>query len=113
MLHSDRGSQHTSRAMADWAAAHSVRLSVGRTGSCHDNAVAESFFGTFKNEMYHRFFFATRDEAWAASIGYVKVYYNRRRPHSSIGGEGPPRMRAFMARMKGTAVREEAMPLAA
>lgn len=114
VFHSDRGSQYTSRAMADWAAAHSVRLSVGRTGSCHDNAVAESFFGTFKNEMYHRFSFATRDEARAASIGYVEGYYNRRRPHSSIGGEAPAsRMGAFMARMEGAAAREEAMPLVA
>ena len=41
IFHSDRGSQYTSRLMAGWAASHDVRLSVGRTGSCHDNAVAE------------------------------------------------------------------------
>ena len=52
IFHSDRGSQHTSAELAAWAAAHDVRLSVGRTGSCHDNAVAEPFFGTLKNERY-------------------------------------------------------------
>jgi putative transposase len=26
---------------------------VGRTGSCHDNALAESFFATLKNEWYY------------------------------------------------------------
>ena len=114
VFHSDRGSQYTSGAMADWAAAHGVRLSVGRTGSCRDNAVAESFFGTFKNEMYHRREFATRDEARAASIGYIEGYYNRRRPHSSIGGEAPAaKMEAFMARVDEAARTEAAMPLAA
>ena len=42
IFHSDRGSQHAGAELAAWAAAHDVRLSVGRTGSCHDNAVAES-----------------------------------------------------------------------
>ena len=114
VFHSDRGSQYTSKAMADWAAARSVRLSAGRTGSCHDNAVAESFFGTFKNEWYRRFSYATRDEARAASTGYVEGYYNRRRPHSSIGWETPAaKMEAFMARMDEAARRKEGMLVAA
>lgn len=40
-----------------------MSLSVGRTGSCHDNAVAESFFGTLKNEIHHRRKRRTRLEA--------------------------------------------------
>lgn len=113
VFHSDRGSQYTSKAMAEWAAAHDVRLSVGRTGSCRDNAVAESFFGTFKNEMYHLRSFATRDEARIASVGYIEGYYNRRRPHSSIGYECPAeKMGAFMRRMDAM-VGREAPPLAA
>ena len=38
---SGRGSQHAGAELAAWAAAHGVRLSVGRTGSCHGNAAAE------------------------------------------------------------------------
>lgn len=103
VFHSDRGSQYTSKAMAEWAAARGVRLSVGRTGSCRDNAVAESFFGTLKNEMYHRRSFATRDEARVACVGYIEGYYNRRRPHSSIGWECPAeKMEAFFARLDRT-----------
>lgn len=41
IFHSGRGSQHAGAGLAAWAAAHDVRLSVGRTGSCHDNAAAE------------------------------------------------------------------------
>lgn len=114
IFHSDRGSQYTSKAMAEWAAAHGVRLSVGRTGSCHDNAVAESFFGTFKNEMYHLRSFSTREEARIASVEYVEGYYNRRRPHSTIDYRIPAEvMGAFFERMDAMAAREGAAPLAA
>ena len=49
IFHSDRGAQYTSRLLAEWARDNDVRLSCGRTGSCHDNAVAESFFATLKS----------------------------------------------------------------
>lgn len=50
IFHSDRGAQYTSRTLAMWAKENDVRLSVGRTGSCHDNAVAESFFAALKTK---------------------------------------------------------------
>ena len=101
IFHSDRGSQYTSRALADWAAANDVRLSVGRTGSRHDNAVAESFFATLKNEMYSLRSWATRDEARLSVFEYIEGYYNRQRPHSTIGYQIPvERMDAFMGRIE-------------
>jgi transposase InsO family protein len=54
VFHSDRGCQYTSDQHARLAAAHGVRLSVGRRGQCWDNAVAESFFATIKTELLHR-----------------------------------------------------------
>ncbi len=106
VFHSDRGAQYTSRLLARWAAEHHVRLSVGRTGSCHDNAVAESFFATLKNEMYHTRSFATREEAKHAVIEYIEAYYNRKRPHSTIGYRIPAEaMDAFFERTKEGAVR--------
>ena len=115
IFHSDRGSQYTSKALAEWACSHSVRLSVGRTGSCHDNAVAESFFGKFKTEMYYQQDFATKEQARIASIEYVEVYYNRVRPHSAIGGEIPKeKMDAFFARLDAALAEEGSkMPLVA
>lgn len=101
IFHSDKGSQYTSRLLARWAQANHVRLSCSRTGNCHDNAVAESFFATLKNEMYHRESFATRDRAKAAVIEFIEVYYNRNRPHSTIGYRIPAdAMDSFFERTK-------------
>ena len=51
IFRSDRGARYTSRLLEEWASANDVRLSAGRTGSRRDNAVAESFFATLKNEI--------------------------------------------------------------
>jgi transposase InsO family protein len=52
--HTDRGSQYTSSAYGDLLRAHQVRQSIGRPGTCWDNAVAESFFATLKTELIYR-----------------------------------------------------------
>lgn len=107
----DRGSQHASKLLAEWARDNDARLSCGRTGSCHDNAVAESFFATLKNEMRCRRSFPTRDSAKHAVIEFIEAYYNRRRPHSTIGYKVPAEaMAAFFDR---TGPKPEAMPMAA
>ena len=88
---SDRSSQHAPEAMADRSAAHDVRLSVGRTGSCHDDAVAEPFLGTSEDETCHPRGLATRKEARLASAGYVEGCHDRRRPHPAIDYHIPER----------------------
>ena len=92
VFRSDRGSQHTGRMVARWAEAHQVRLSCGRTGSCHDNAVAESLFATPKNEMYHLRYFRTRAEARFAVVEFIESYYNRSRHHSTVGWRIPAQL---------------------
>jgi len=89
IFHSDRGAQYTSAEYAALAKRLGVRLSVGRTGSCLDNAVAESWFAMLKNEMYHRHSFPTHAEARLAVMQYIEVFYNRRRLHSSLGYQTP------------------------
>ena len=118
IFHSDRGSQYTSRLLARWAGEREVRLSVGRTGSCHDNAVAESFFGTLKNECYSLRKWATREDARNAVIDYIERRYNRNRPHSTIDYEVPAQvMDAFFERTKPAEIeagqRDRAMKMAA
>ena len=56
---------------------------------CWDNAAAESFFGALKNEMYHRQSFPDRARARFAIADYIKVFYNRRRLHSTLGYRTP------------------------
>jgi transposase InsO family protein len=53
IFHSDRGSQYTSKTHKEFSDDGAIRLSVSRTGTCYDNAVAESFFSMLKNEMYY------------------------------------------------------------
>ena len=102
IFHSDRGSQYTSRKLALWAKANHVRLSVGRTGSCYDNAVAESFFATLKKHMYAEGrSYRTRDDARAYVVEFIEAFYNRKRPHSSIGYQVPAAcMQAFFDRTR-------------
>ena len=63
IFHSDRGSEHTSAAYSDLCDRLGVVQSMGRVGSCFDNAAAESFNSTIKVEFIHRHHFATRSEA--------------------------------------------------
>ena len=89
IFHSDRGSVYTSAAFARAATLMDVRLSVGKTGVCWDNAVAESFFASLKNEMYHRATHQTRARARLVVADYIEVFYNRQRRHSTINYQAP------------------------
>jgi transposase InsO family protein len=50
LFHSDRGSQYASGNFGKTLAAHGFAPSRSRKGNCWNNAVAESFFATLKNE---------------------------------------------------------------
>ena len=63
VFHSDRGSNYTSREFARTLKKHNLLQSVGRTGICYDNAMAESFFAALKNERVHRTEYPTREHA--------------------------------------------------
>ena len=67
IFHSDRGSNYTSEAFAGALTDLGIRQSVGRTGICYDNAMAESFFATLKNELVHRTAYPTRQHAATTS----------------------------------------------
>jgi transposase InsO family protein len=95
--HSDRGCQYTSAEYRSALAALDITVSVSRTGNCWDNAVAESFFATLKNELVHRRTWRTRNELRAAVFEYIEVFYNRRRLHSSLNYKTPAEVEEHFA----------------
>jgi transposase InsO family protein len=101
IFHSDRGCQYTSADFGGFCGRNRIRTSVGRTGVCWDNAAAESFFATLKNEMYHRQRFDTRARARFAVAEYIEIFYNRQRLHSALGYRTPAE--ALMAHQIRTA----------
>jgi len=88
ILHSDRGSQYTSGEFANACHDLGVRRSMGRTGSCLDNAVAESWFASLKVELTSRTRYRTRAQARQAIFRWISRY-NQRRLHSSLGYSTP------------------------
>jgi putative transposase len=89
IFHSDRGTQYTSRSFAEAAAELGVRRSVGRTGSCFDNALAESFNASLKVERVHRTVYPTREHARKDVTRYIEFRYNTKRLHSALGYRTP------------------------
>lgn len=89
IFHSDRGSNYTSAAFAATLEALGIRQSVGRTGICFDNALAESFFGALKNERVNRTVYPTREHARRDIARYIELRYNTKRLHSGLGYKTP------------------------
>lgn len=85
IFHSDRGCQYTSEEFQRLCGDSGIRFSVGRTGICWDNAVAESFFATLKKELVHRRTFHTRAQARTEIFRWIESWYNTRRLHSTLG----------------------------
>jgi transposase InsO family protein len=84
VFHSDRGSNYTSCQFAATLKRHGLRQSVGRTGICYDNAMAESFFAALKNERVHRTQYPTREHARRDVVRYIEFWYNSKRRHSGL-----------------------------
>jgi transposase InsO family protein len=89
VFHSDRGCQYMSAEFRDKLRGLRISPSVGRTGVCWDNAMAESFNGALKNELVYRTSYPTREKARTAIARYIEFFYNRRRIHSGLGYKTP------------------------
>ncbi|MEY2232206.1 IS3 family transposase [Streptomyces sp. BF23-19] len=97
IFHSDRGCQYTSHQFATLAEEFGVRLSVGRTGQCWDNALAESFFATIKRELLDTVAWPSRAVARSAIFDFIEGWYNLHRLHSSRGYRSPAEYETTLA----------------
>ncbi len=66
-----------------------IRQSMGRVGSCFDNAAAEAFFSSLEWEVLSRHDFKTVDQAQAVVLDWCYGFYNHDRRHSTIGMLSP------------------------
>jgi transposase InsO family protein len=87
--HTDRGAQYSAARYRERLAAAGIQPSMNGMKSAYDNAVAESFFSSLKNELVHHCDFATRDEARAKIFDYIEYFYNRTRIHETLGYRTP------------------------
>lgn len=92
ILHSDRGSQYTSHEYREHLAKYQVLQSMGRTGSCYDNARMESFFATLKKELIYELplYRLTRDQVRQKIFSWIELYYNIERRHTANEDNLPP-----------------------
>lgn len=89
IFHSDRGSQYTSAEYAHTMTRHGILASVGRTGSCYDNAAAESFNAALKKELTNRKVYPDRKKAIKDVTSWIELCYNQTRLHSTLGYKTP------------------------
>jgi len=89
--HTDQGVVYATSAYRAVLKENAMVASMSRKGNCHDNAVAESFFGNLKNELTWHQTFETRAQARAAVFDYIELFYNRERMHQTLGYVSPVR----------------------
>ncbi|MGI8678977.1 MAG: IS3 family transposase [Jatrophihabitans sp.] len=89
VFHADRGTQYASAQITKFAADNGITRSMGRTGVCWDNAMAESFFATLKTEFYYQRVWPSKIRARLEVGAWIEDRYNRRRRHSALGQISP------------------------
>jgi putative transposase len=66
-----------------------ILQSMGRVGSCFDNAAAESFFSTLEHEVLSRYHFTTKAQARTVVLAWCHEFFNTTRRHSSAAMMAP------------------------
>jgi len=89
IFHTDRGSTYTAKDFTTLCRQLGIRQSMGRVGSCFDNAAAEAFFSSLEWEVLSRNRFRDTLHAQAVVIDWCYTFYNHRRRHSAADGLSP------------------------
>ena len=89
IFHSDRGSEYTSRKFRRCLKEARMRPSMGRVGTCYDNALAESFFASIEKEFTNHTAFPTVGHLRKCVAEYIELWYNHERLHSALDYQTP------------------------
>lgn len=103
IVHSDRGSQYASRQYRRLLKIHGFIGSMSRAADCFDNAVAESFFGSLKQERIHWRNYQTRHAAQQDVLQYISMFYNSHRLHSYLEYKSPNQYEVETEKLKEVA----------
>ena len=82
LLHSDQGSQYTSKEFTEFCESHGITQSMSKAGYPYDNAPMERYFNTLKNDLIYQHYYHTEEELYIAIEEFAYVQYNHVRPHS-------------------------------
>lgn len=82
--HTDRGAVYSSDEYRNRLSVQGCISSMSRSGDCYDNAVAESFFSSLKNELTYKNVFESKSQARMEIFKYIEIFYNRQRIHQSL-----------------------------
>lgn len=87
-FHSDRGSQYVSKTLPELFQQYGVRQSFSATARPLDNAMAETFFSSFKREEAYRKDY-TSEQHFRRSVEEYIQFYNEVRPHQTLNYKTP------------------------
>ena len=82
MLHSDQGSQYTSKEFTEFCEKLGITQSMSKAGYPYDNAPMERYFNTLKSDLIYQHYYHIEEELYMAVEEFAYVQYNHRRPHS-------------------------------
>jgi putative transposase len=89
VFHADRGSTYTAERFTSMCRGLEVTQSMGRVGSCFDNAAAEAFFSSLEWEVLSGTEFRSPEHAQAVVLDWCYGFYNHARRHTNNGNTSP------------------------
>jgi transposase InsO family protein len=89
ILHSDQGTQYTSKDFINFCEALNIKQSMSKAGCPYDNAPMERYFNTLKNELIYLHNYHDDNELDKSINDFAYVWYNHIRPHSYNGYKTP------------------------